>query len=146
MRLMLNALLCSCLALSAVYCQTKSALELDSKGWINLLNDRAMKDWIRGPLGGNPVVHAGQMSDPSPWKLDPSGQILICEGDKVGHEWLRYAPEFVDFVCHVEFRFPRFKAKRVTTAACSSETASTARSGFKHRQLSMADISSGTRL
>lgn len=106
MRLVLTALLCTHLALPGLYYQTKSALESDPKGWNNLLTDRSMKDWIRGPLGANPIVRAGQMSDPSPWKLDPSGEILICEGDKVGHEWLRYAPELADFLCHAEFRFP----------------------------------------
>ena len=42
------------------------------------------------------------MSDPSPWKLD--GEILSCAGDKVGHEFLRYAPELADFVVHAEWR------------------------------------------
>ena len=105
MRFVLNALLCSYLLLPAVYCQTKSALELDSKGWVSLLADPTMKDWIRGPLGGNPIVRAGNLSDPSPWKLEADG-ILTCAGDKAGHEWLRYAPELADFVYHVEFRFP----------------------------------------
>jgi len=106
MRLSLIALLCCCLLFPAVYCQTKSALELDASGWIDLLADRTMKDWIRGPLGGNPIVRAGNMSDPSPWKLEPASRMLTCAGDKAGHEWLRYAPELGDFIYHVEFRFP----------------------------------------
>ena len=106
MRMVPNVLLCCCLSLPAVYCQTKNALEADGKGWVDLLADGTMKDWVRGPLGGNPVVRAGEMSDPSPWKLDPAGGILACAGDRAGHEWLRYAPELSDFIYHVEFRFP----------------------------------------
>jgi len=106
MRLLPNVLLCCCLSMPAAYSQTKSALELDAKGWVDLLADRTMKDWIRGPLSGNPIVRAGTMSDPSPWKLDPGSGILSCAGDKVGHEWLRYAAELGNFTYHVEFRFP----------------------------------------
>jgi len=106
MRMLANAVLCGCLFVPAVYPQTKSALELDAKGWVNLLADGTMKDWIRGPLGGNPIVRAGEMGDPSPWKLDAASGVMTCAGDKVGHEWLRYAPELSDFIYHVEYRFP----------------------------------------
>jgi len=64
-----------------------------------------MKDWVRGPLGAAGQLRPGQMSDPSPWKLDPSGEILTCAGDKVGHEWLRWGPDLGNFIAHVEWRF-----------------------------------------
>jgi hypothetical protein len=89
-----------------LFAQTKSILESDSSGWINLLADKSLKEWIRTPLGGNPFARAGSMSDPSPWKLDPSGEILICDGKNSGHELFRYAPEFKNFIVHAEFRFP----------------------------------------
>jgi len=89
-----------------LFAQTKGALESDGSGWINLLADESLKDWIRTPLSGNPIVRAGSMSDPSPWKLDPSGKILMCDGKNAGHELFRYAPELKNFIVHAEFRFP----------------------------------------
>lgn len=105
MKPLLEAILCGLLAMASVYGQTRSALESDAQGWVDLLADRSMKDWVRGVLAGNPIVRAGQMSDPSPWRLDSAGSILVCEGDKAGHEWLRYARELGDFIVHVELRF-----------------------------------------
>jgi len=104
MRRFVIFLLCSCVMAPSVFAQTKSALESDGSGWTNLLADKSLKDWTRTPLGANPIVRAGLMSDPSPWKLDPSGEILICDGKNAGHELLRYAPELKDFVVHVEYR------------------------------------------
>jgi len=104
MRRFAIVLLCSCILVLSGLGQTKSALESDGSGWTNLLADKSMKEWVRGPLGANPIVRAGLMSDPSPWKLDPSREILICDGKNAGHELLRYAPELKDFVVHVEYR------------------------------------------
>jgi hypothetical protein len=94
-----------CLLVPAIESQSQSALESDPTGWTNPLADKSLRDWVRGPLAAAGQLRPGQMSDPSPWKLDSSGQILICEGDKVGHEWLRYAPELGNFLAHVEWRF-----------------------------------------
>jgi hypothetical protein len=105
MRRFLIFVLWSCSLVPAVSAQTKSALESDSTGWINLFADKSLKDWVRGPLSGNPVVRAGSMDDPSPWKLNPSGEILTCNGKNSGHELFRYAPELKDFVVHAEYRF-----------------------------------------
>ena len=104
MRRFATFLMCSCILGLPVLGQTQSALEADGSGWTNLLADKSMKDWVRGPLGANPIVRAGSMSDPSPWKLDPVGGILTCDGKNAGHELLRYAPELKDFVVHVEYR------------------------------------------
>lgn len=93
------------LFMPAIDPQSQSALESDPTGWKNLLADKTLKEWVRGPLGAAGQLRPGQMSDPSPWKLDSSGQILSCAGDKVGHEWLRYEPELGDFLAHVEWRF-----------------------------------------
>jgi len=111
MRYLQNTILCLCLLMPAVQSQSQSALETDPKGWKNLLADKSLKDWIRGPLAAAGQLRPGQMSDPSPWKLDPAGEILICEGDRVGHEWLRYAPELGNFVVHVEWRFIKLEGE-----------------------------------
>ena len=111
MKIFLSLLACMCLFLTAVFSQTaavqtKSALESDPAGWVNLLADKSLKDWTRGGLPGVGQLRAGNVADPSPWSLDASGRVLICEGDKVGREWLRYNPELTDFIIHAEFRYP----------------------------------------
>ena len=86
---------------------TKSAMESDPKGWEDLFADKTMKNWIRGPLGAAGQLRAGSMDEPNPWKMDPATGILLCEGDKVGHEWMRFATEMTDFVLHVEWRLTK---------------------------------------
>jgi hypothetical protein len=51
------------------------------------------------------------MDEPSPWKMDPATGILLCEGDKVGHEWLRFATEMEDCVFHVEWRLAKVEGE-----------------------------------
>ena len=111
MRSALNALFGICFLIPVVQSQTQSALEADSKGWQNLFADRTMKDWIRGPLGAAGQLRAGSMDEPSPWKMDATTGILLCEGDKVGHEWIRYATELGDCVYHVEWRFTKLEGE-----------------------------------
>ncbi len=111
MHYLLSALVCLCLFLPPVRSQSKSALESDPSGWTNLLADKSLKDWVRGPLGAAGQLRPGQMSDPSPWKLDSSGEVLICEGDKVGHEWLRWGAELGNFVAHAEWRFVKVEGE-----------------------------------
>jgi 3-keto-disaccharide hydrolase len=86
---------------------TRSAFESDPKGWQDLFADRTMKEWIRGPLGAAGQLRAGSMDEPSPWKMDPATGVLLCEGDKVGHEWIHFATEMGDIVYHVEWRLTK---------------------------------------
>jgi hypothetical protein len=105
MRLLLTTLIYGSLLMPAALSQTRSALESDPKGWTDLFADKSLREWVRGPLAAAGQLRQGELSDPSPFMLAPSGDILICEGDRVGHEWLRYAPELDDFIYHVEWRF-----------------------------------------
>ncbi len=107
MRLLLNALCSICFLLPVVQSQTRSAFESDPSGWKDLFADKSLKDWIRGPLGAAGQLRPGSMDEPSPWKMDSSTGILLCEGDKVGHEWIRYATELADCLYHVEWRFTK---------------------------------------
>ncbi len=107
MRSVCQLLLSIVLLFPALQSSTQSALESDPKGWQDLFADKTMKDWIRGPLGAAGQLRAGSMDEPSPWKMDPATGILLCEGDKVGHEWLRYARELADCTLHVEWRLTR---------------------------------------
>ncbi len=86
---------------------TPSALSSDSSGWIDLLADPGLKSWTRVslPSGFGGKLPAGDVSAPSPWKFDAARHILVCEGDKAGHELFRYAREAGDFVLHAEWRY-----------------------------------------
>jgi len=91
---------------------SQAALEADPKGWMDLLADKTLKEWTRVPLGAVGQLPAGDVSGPSPWKLDPSGDALVCEGDKTGHEMYRFTREGGDFVLHVEWRFTKLEGER----------------------------------
>jgi hypothetical protein len=105
------ALLLSLLALSQAQTPTESALVSDPKGWVDLLADKTLKEWTRVPLSAVGQLPAGQVSQPSPWTLDPSG-MLVCDGDKSGHEMFRYGTELGDFVLHVEWRFTKLEGDK----------------------------------
>jgi hypothetical protein len=107
MRVIFEILLGLGLLLPAVQTPTRSALESNPAGWQDLFADKTMKDWIRGPLSAAGQLRAGSMEEPSPWKMDPATGILLCAGDTVGHEWIRFAKEVADCVCHVEWRLAK---------------------------------------
>jgi len=111
MRLTL-ALLFGLLAFAQAQPPTESALLSDPRGWVDLLADKSLKDWTRVPLTAVGQLPAGQTGDPSPWKLDPTGPILVCEGDKAGHEMFRHATEWGDHILHVEWRFTKLEGER----------------------------------
>ncbi|MFB3853529.1 MAG: DUF1080 domain-containing protein [Vicinamibacterales bacterium] len=89
--------------------QTPSALEADPKGWVDLVAGNSLKGWTRVPLGPVGKLPAGKESDPSPWRVE--GATLVCQGDKAGHEMLRYDKEIGDFVLHVEWRFTKLEGE-----------------------------------
>jgi hypothetical protein len=107
MRTIFHLLLSFGFLLPVAQSPTRSALEYDPKGWQDLFADKTMKDWVRGPLGAAGKLRAGSIDEPSPWKMDQAGGILLCEGDKVGHEWIRYDREIADCVYHVEWRLAK---------------------------------------
>ena len=106
MRSLVVAFACVCLLLPAVQSQSRSALETDPGGWKDLLADKSLKDWVRGPLGAAGALRPGAMTDSNPWALDPTGTMIVCGGDRVGHEWLRWSEDLSNFTAHVEWRFP----------------------------------------
>jgi hypothetical protein len=84
---------------------TPPALSPDAKGWVDLLADKSLKQWTRVPMSPVGQLPAGDVAGPSPWTVAPSGDLLVCEGDKAGHEMFRFAQEAGDFVLHVEWRY-----------------------------------------
>ena len=104
MRQIIGVILLSGLLAGYGWSQTPSALEAEARGWIDLLADRTLRDWTRVPVP--PTAALGEVSQ---WKVDPSTGNLICDGDKTGHEMLRYNREFANFVLHVEYRFTKLE-------------------------------------
>jgi len=88
-----------------------SALQSDPKGWVDLLADKSLEDWTRVPLGPVGQLPGGKPDDPSPWHMDTSG-VLVCDGDKAGHEMFRYGPELADFIVHAEWRFTKLEGDK----------------------------------
>jgi hypothetical protein len=88
---------------------TRSALETDPAGWVDLLADPSLKDWTRVSLRPVGELPAGDVTAPSPWQFDAASGVLTCEGDKAGHEMFRSGPEFGDVILHVEWRFTKLE-------------------------------------
>jgi hypothetical protein len=105
-----SLLLFGLLAMGQGASPTDSALSGDPKGWVDLLADTSLKDWTRVPLGAGRTLAAGDLTAPSPWKVGPSG-VLVCEGDKAGHEMLRHRAEVGDHILHVEWRFAKLEGE-----------------------------------
>jgi hypothetical protein len=115
---LIRAFVLGAFAFAAVTAQAPapSALQSDPKGWIDLLSPKEFKEWTRVSLGAVGQLPAGNISDPSPWKLDAAGRVLLCEGDKSGHEMFRYVPELGDLVLHVEWRFTKLEGDKAYNA------------------------------
>jgi hypothetical protein len=85
-----------------------SALEKDSKGWIEMLATAGpeLDGWTRKPIPAD-----GQLNSQSQWSLDPASGTVVCKGDG-GHEWLRLDQVLTDYILHVEWRFSPIPGKR----------------------------------
>jgi hypothetical protein len=83
--------------------ETKSALEREPAGWINLLADKNLKDWKRVS-----IPPGSELRGKSPWSVDSAGTTLICDGVGV-HEMLLYGKEFGDGIFHAEWRFKKLE-------------------------------------
>jgi hypothetical protein len=67
------------------------------EAWIDLLKEST---WTRVPIPPTAALRDGE-----PWKFDPATGILLCAGDRTGHEWYRFDREFSNFDFHAESRF-----------------------------------------
>jgi Domain of Unknown Function (DUF1080) len=85
-----------------------SALDKDSKGWMDLLATAGpeLDGWSRKPVPPN-----GEVNPQSQWSLDQANGTLTCQGDG-GHEWLRLDQVLTDYVFHVEWRFTPVPGKK----------------------------------
>jgi hypothetical protein len=83
---------------------SKSALETDPEGWIDILPAADLSDWSRVPVP--PTAPLGEEQ----WHLDETGKILVCDGDG-GHDMLLCNREFGDAIFHFEFRYTQEEGK-----------------------------------
>lgn len=86
---------------------TPAAFESSPAGWVDMLADRTLSQWVRVPLGPAGKLPAGQADAPSPWSLNAADGVLVCDGTKVGHEMFRFAEEVGDVILHAEWRFTK---------------------------------------
>jgi hypothetical protein len=82
---------------------TKSALERDFKGWVNLFPGKDLEGWKRVPLAPDT-----KLNEKNAWKVE--GELLLCDGVGV-KEMLLYEKEFGDGIFHVEWRFRKVERK-----------------------------------
>ena len=87
--------------------QTPSALESQPKGWIDIFPNPSLKGWSRAAIPPTDPV-----KDFAGWKVDRASRTLLCEGDKLGHEWLRWDKELTDFILHAEWRFRKLEGEK----------------------------------
>jgi hypothetical protein len=85
---------------------SKSALQQDPTGWIDLLVRKDLKNWTRVP-----IPPASQLRNKNAWSMDADTNNLVCDGAGI-HEMLLYNEEFGDGIFHVEWRFKKIDGKK----------------------------------
>ena len=84
--------------------QTKSALEADPQGWVDILPPADLNGWYRVP-----VPPSGKLGREQ-WHVDAEKKVLICDGDG-GHDMLLFDKEIGDAVFHFEFCYTKIEGK-----------------------------------
>lgn len=84
--------------------ESKSALEQDPTGWIDLLAD-GIKGWKRVT-----IPPGSSLNDKDCWSYDAAGRTLVCDGVGI-HEMLLFNKELKDGILHVEWRFKKLDGK-----------------------------------
>jgi hypothetical protein len=85
--------------------ESKSALEADSQGWVDILPPADLKGWYRVP-----VPPAGKLGREQ-WHVDADKKLLICDGDG-GHDMLLLDREIGDAIFHLEFCYTKIEGKK----------------------------------
>ena len=84
--------------------ETKSKLESDPQGWMDILPPADLKGWYRVP-----VPPTGQLGREQ-WHVNGEKKVLICGGDG-GHDMLLFDKEIGDAIFHFEFRYTKIEGK-----------------------------------
>ncbi len=77
---------------------TKSGLETDPQGWVDIMPPGDLSGWVRVPFKPGATLTRQQ------WHVD--NDLLICDGDG-GHDMLLLNREIADSIFHVEFCFTK---------------------------------------
>ena len=85
--------------------ETKSALENDSQGWVDILPPADLQGWHRVP------VPPGGKLGREQWHMDTANRVLVCDGDG-GHDMLLLDRDLGDAIFHLEFRYTRIEGKK----------------------------------
>ena len=85
--------------------ESRSALQSDPQGWVDVLPPADLKGWYRVP-----VPPTGQLGREQ-WHVDGEKKILICDGDG-GHDMLLFDKEISDATFHVEFCYTKIEGKK----------------------------------
>jgi Domain of Unknown Function (DUF1080) len=91
-------------ALSASGQETKSKLQSEPDGWVDILPTADLKGWYRVPVP--PTGKLGREQ----WHVDAEKKVLICDGDG-GHDMLLLDREIGDAMFHVEFCYTKIEGK-----------------------------------
>jgi hypothetical protein len=94
-----------CRTPAAMGAESPSALEADSKGWVDILPGADLKGWNRVPVP--PTGKLGRQQ----WHVEADKKMLVCDGDG-GHDMLLLDKELGDAVFHFEFRYVPVEGKK----------------------------------
>ena len=84
--------------------ETKSKLQSDPAGWVDILPSADLKGWYRVP-----VPPTGKLGWEQ-WHADAEKKVLICDGDG-GHDMLLFDKEIGDAIFHFEFCYTKVEGK-----------------------------------
>jgi hypothetical protein len=93
-----------CLSQAALGAESRSALETDPQGWVDILPPADLQHWYR--VAVPPTGKLGRQQ----WHVEPGQKLLVCDGDG-GHDMLLFEKEFGDAAFHCEFRYVRVEGK-----------------------------------
>jgi hypothetical protein len=91
-------------ALAAEAAASKSALETEPQGWVDILPPADLKGWYRVS------VPPGGKLGREQWRVEADQKVLVCEGDG-GHDMLLTEKEYGDAIFHFEFRYTKIEGK-----------------------------------
>jgi 3-keto-disaccharide hydrolase len=84
---------------------TRSKLQSEPDGWMDILPPPDLKGWYRVP-----VPPTGQLGREQ-WHVDAQRKVLICDGDG-GHDMLLFDKEIGNAIFHFEFCYSRIEGKQ----------------------------------
>jgi hypothetical protein len=85
------------IGISEIGAKYDSSYDRDPNGWIDLLEDPSLSNWVRMP-----AQRAGALADESPWTFCKAGTLMAR--DNAPFELLRTGRSFSNFIFHAEWR------------------------------------------